>query len=457
MKNRIDMLNGPLMKNILLYTLPVIATGVLQLLFNAADLIVVGQFCGSKCIAAVGATGSLVNLIVNFFIGFSVGGGVIVAQNMGKKRYDTVSQSVHTSMLLAVFCGIILTAIGLIVSKWALGIMNTPEDVIDLSALYLKIYFIGSVPNLIYNFGAAILRAVGDTKYPLIFLSIGGIVNIILNFLFVTLFGMDVDGVATATVISQTISALFIVRALMKRTDACKLILKNLKISWKRVGEMFKIGIPAGLQSSVFSISNVIIQSSVNSFGAIALSGHAAAQSIDGFVMAAANSFDQPSMNFTAQNYGAGNFKRIKRIVITSMLCATMVGLTVGLGIFALGKPLLSIYINDSAEAISYGMLRLGITAPLYFLCAIMNVLGGAVRGLGHSFAPMVNAVFGACVLRIVFIFTLFKLPAYHSLQALYFSYPVTWIITCGLQAVTLIIVLKKIMKSHVPLNSAET
>ena len=449
-----DLSEGPLLKNIILYTIPIILTGILQLLFNAADLVVVGRFSGSDCVAAVGATGALINLLVNLFIGLSVGAGVTVAHGIGSGRSDDVEKTVHTAIPTAVVSGIFLTAVGICGARTFLELMGTDKDVIDLSVSYMKIYFCGITSSMLYNFGSAILRAAGDTKSPLYYLTAAGVINVILNLIFVCLFHMNVAGVALATAISQTVSALLILRTLMKRDDACRLELKKLGFSRRHLVKILRIGFPAGVQGSLFSISNVMIQSSINSFGKIAMTGNAAAGNIEGFVYTTMNSFHQTALNFTGQNYGAGKYDRIKKIMFICLTLVFTVGLTTGSLVRLFGKPLLSIYITDNPEAIKYGLLRMTCICLPYFLCGLMDVTTGLIRGLECSLAPMIITVVGVCGMRILWIYTVFRIPAYHTLKSLYLSYAISWSLTFAAELITFFIVYSKIKKHTPKLNN---
>lgn len=449
MKSRnTSMLEGPLFSNIVLYTIPIILTSILQLLFNAADLVVVGRFCGSVSVAAVGATGAITNLIVNLFIGLSVGAGVTVAHAIGSGDGEAVHRTVHTALPAALVSGVILTVVGVAFSEAFLRLMNTPENVLALSATYMKIYFAGITFTMVYNFCASILRAAGDTKSPLIFLSIAGVVNVVLNVIFVTLFNMNVAGVALATTISQGISAVLVVWALMRRTDACRLTLSKMRFYKAQLLKMLRIGLPAGVQGSLFSISNVIIQSSVNSFGDVLMSGNAAAGNIEGFVYVILNSFHQTAVNFIGQNAGAGQYKRAKKILFICLGSVTVAGLSAGALAYSLGPTLLSIYITDSAEAISYGMIRLAYICIPYFLCGLMDVSTGALRGMGASVSPMIISVLGVCGIRIGWIATIFQLPQFHTPQCLYFSYTVSWSLTFLIQMAAFLAVYRKRVNS---------
>ncbi|MBQ9940839.1 MAG: MATE family efflux transporter [Clostridia bacterium] len=436
-----DLTKGPVLPGIIKYTIPIIITSVLQLLFNACDLVVVGNYCGEVSVAAVGATGSLTNLFVNFFIGFSVGAGVTVAHGLGSQDDEEVHQAVHTSVLLSVVFGTLLTVAGFLCCETFLRWMGTPENVLPLSAVYMKIYFSGSIFVMLYNFVASIIRADGDTKSPLFFLMISGCVNVVLNVIFVTVFHMDVAGVALATLISQVLSAVLVVIALIKRKDSCRLYISNLKIYKEQLFEIIRVGLPAGIQSTVFAMSNVIIQSSVNSFGDMFMSGAAAAGSIDGFVYGAMNAFQQTSVNYVAQNTGARNPIRVKKVFWLCLACVSAVGILLGLSVYSGGPWLLSIYIKDSPQAISSGVIRMTYVALPYFLCGIMEVITGAIRGMGSSLPPMIISVIGVCGIRMVWLFTVFKM--FHNPHVLYASYPVSWIIT----GVLLLVVFFKIYK----------
>ena len=439
-----DMLRGPLGINIIRYTIPIILTSFLQLLFNAADLVVVGQYCGSVSVGAVGATGALTNLIVNLFIGLSVGAGVTVAHALGGHENEAASRTVHTALPAALVSGIILTVVGVLFSETFLRLMDTPESVLPLSAVYMKIYFGGITFTMVYNFCASILRAAGDTKSPLVFLSIAGVINVVLNVLFVRAFDMNVAGVALATIISQGISAVAMVVVLMRRTDACRLVLSKMRFHKVQLIKILRIGLPAGIQSSLFSISNVLIQSSINSFGDIMISGNAAAANIEGFVYVMLNAFHQTAVNFIGQNVGAHQYKRVYRILWICLGCAGVVGVCGGLLAYVCGPSLLSIYITDSAEAITYGMLRLTWVGIPYFLCGLMDVSTGALRGMGASVAPMVISVLGVCGIRIGWIATIFQIPQFHTPQCLYFSYTVSWMLTFVVQLLAFHIVFHK-------------
>jgi len=445
MRRNIDMLHGSLYKGILSYTIPIMLTSLLQLLFNAADLVIVGQYCGSISVAAVSATGAITNLIVNLFIGLSVGCGVTVAHGLGGQHDEEVHRIVHTALPTALAGGALLTVVGVVFADDFLRFMKTPNNVLPLSAVYMRIYFGGMVFSMVYNFCASILRAAGDTKSPLVFLSLAGVINVLLNIVFVTVFHMNVAGVALATAISQGVSAVLVVMALCRRTDACRLILRKMRFYKKQLFRMIRIGLPAGIQGSLFSISNVFIQSSINGFNSDAImSGNGAAGNIEGFVYVIMNSFHQTAVNYIGQNTGAHNFARIKKIFAVCLGYVFLFGAAAGFSVWFFGENLLPIYITDSPEAIAYGLIRFCYVALPYFLCGLMDVSTGALRGLGASFVPMLISIIGVCGIRIVWIYTIFQIPQYHTPQCLYMSYPFTWSITFLCQTMAFIIIYKK-------------
>lgn len=443
-KNNKNMLQGPLLPNIIRFTIPVILTSVLQLLFNAADLVVVGYYRSSASVGAVGATNAVTNLLVNLFVGLSVGAGVSVAHGLGSQNDKEVHNTVHTALPLALVGGALLTIVGVFVSKPLLELMETPKELLDLSALYMKIYFGGITFTMVYNFCAAILRAAGDTKSPLIYLVIAGCVNVVLNVIFVKFFHMDVEGVALATIISQALSALLVTRALMRREDACRLELRKIRFYGPQLAKIIRIGLPAGIQGSLFSVSNVIIQKSVNFFGEVFVAGNSAAVSIEGFMYVTLNSFHQTAVNFVGQNVGAKRYRRANRVVAICFACVTVVGLALGGMVYLFGEELLGIYIRDSAQAISDGMIRLSLVSLPYFVLGLMDVSTGALRGYGSSVAPMIISVLGVCGIRIGWIYTIFKIPAYHTPQWLYISYPISWLVTFLAQVTVFLFVIRK-------------
>lgn len=435
------MCNGPLLGKLLLFTLPLMLSGILQLLFNAADIVVVGKFSGSHALAAVGSTGALINLFINVFIGFSIGTNVLVAQYFGAKDEKNVQETVHTSMLLAVIGGVFLIAVGLLLARTMLVWMGTPDDVLDQAALYINIYFVGMPAMLVYNFGAAILRAIGDTRRPLYYLLAAGVVNVILNLIFVIGFQMGVAGVALATVISQAISAALIVRCLALSDGIYRLNLRMLHLHKPKLLRIVRIGLPAGLQGAVFSLSNVLIQSSINSFGSVAMAGSTAAGNIEGFVYTAMNSVYQTALSFVSQNVGGGKKERIPKIAWECMAIVFIIGAVMGNAAYQLGGSLLGIYSSDP-EVIRYGLARMQMICQVYFLCGMMDVTVGILRGMGYAIMPMLMSLAGACGLRVLWIFTIFRWN--RSLFVLYLSYPITWAVTLAAQMICLLVVWKR-------------
>lgn len=426
-KYEIDMINGPLLPKLILFSLPLMLSGCLQLAFNAADVIVVGRFAGDEALAAVGSTTALVNMLINVFVGLSVGANVIMAHDWGAKAFADVEETVHTSIAMSLFSGVVLIFIGCIFARPLLHLMGSPDNVIDLSTLYLRIYFAGMPLTMVYNFGSALLRALGDTRRPLYYLTAAGCINVPLNLFFVIVCKIGVAGVAIATVISQAVSAVLVVRCLVKMDGACHLNLRALRINRKKLLRILRIGLPAGIQGSLFSLSNVLIQSSINSFGSVAMAGNAAAQSVEGFVYTSMNAVHQAAVSFTSQNFGAGLFRRIDQIAIDCYVLVTGVGLVLGIGAWWFGDFLIGIYSADPA-VITAGVARLGITCTTYFLCGLMDTAMGVMRGMGYSVMPMLVSLTGACLFRIVWIHTVFTWT--RSLSVLYYSYPVSWLLT---------------------------
>ena len=435
------MCHGPLFSKIIMFAIPLILSGVLQLLFNAADIVVVGRFTGSHALAAVGSTSSLINLLVNLFIGVSVGANVLLGKFCGAQDYKNASETVHTAIYIAIWGGVIMIFAGLILARPLLELMGTPMDVIDLSVLYMRIYFIGMPAFMIYNFGAAILRAIGDTKRPLYFLTVAGVVNVLFNLLFVIVFKMGVAGVALATIISETISAGLIILSLMQSDGILRLHLKEMKFHKDKVAGMLKIGLPAGLQGMIFNISNVLIQSSVNSFGSVVMAGNTAASNIEGFVYTSMNAIYQTSLSFTSQNMGAKQYHRIDKILLQCLGVVTAVGLVLGVGAFLCGHTLLGIY-SSSEDVITHGISRLSVVSASYFLCGIMDVMVGSLRGMGYSIMPMLVSLTGACLFRVIWIFTIFQME--HTLFSLYISYPISWILTFSAHVICYLVVRRK-------------
>jgi putative MATE family efflux protein len=448
-KFQIDMINGPILKKLLIFAVPLILSSILQLLFNAADVVVVGRFDSDTALAAVGSTSSLINLLTNLFLGLSVGSNVLFARYIGAKDDKKASSTLHTSVMLSIICGLILTVIGLIFSSPLLVLMGSPKNVIGLSSLYLKIYFLGMPAMLLYNFGSAILRAIGDTTRPLIFLSVAGIINVILNLIFVIGFKMGVAGVAIATVVSQTVSTLMLVKCLMKMSGPCRLELSKLRLSCinsRDIHDILVIGLPSGMQGVIFSLSNVLIQSSINSFGDVAMAGNAAAANLEGFVYVSMNAFHQTCVSFTSQNYGAGKIRRIPKILIECELCVIFTGLLLGNLAYMNGTALIGIY-NSKPEVIAYGLERMKYICVPYCFCGIMDVLVGSIRGMGYSITPMIFSLLGACVFRIVWIYTYFA--AHRSLPVLYLSYLISWVLTAAAHLICFFIIYHVVKKNN--------
>ncbi len=437
----IDMLHGPLAGKLLLFALPLMASSLLQLLFNAADVVVVGRFVGKEALAAVGSNGALINLMVNLFVGLSVGANVVVARELGAGRQEDVRRSVHTSIALAGLSGVILMVLGAVLARQLLTLMSSPEDVIELSSLYLRIYFLGMPANMLYNFGAAILRAQGDTRRPLYFLSIAGVVNVCLNLVFVIVFHMSVAGVALATIAAQYISAVLVLLCLMRDEGPLHLELKALCLDKQVVKKIVRVGFPAGFQGMLFSLSNVVIQSTINSFGSVVVAGSAASSNIEGFVYAGMNAVYQTALTFVSQNYGAGECKRVDRISVLCLSYTTVIGLFLGGLAVIFGEQLAAIYAPGDPAVIAAAEERMMYVCTLYFICGLMDTMVGILRGLGHSVVPMIISLVGACGLRllwIAFVFPFFRTPA-----ALYISYPVSWVVTTAMHVIFFFMVRK--------------
>lgn len=439
-----DMTEGPVLTKILLFSIPLMFSSVLQILFNAADIVVVGKFVGDTALAAVGSNSALINLVTNLFIGLSIGANVIVARYFGGKQDEDTSIAVHTAIALGFISGIILTLIGIIGAPFFLRIMLTPEDVLPQAVLYLRILFAGITSMMLYNFGSAVLRAVGDTKRPLYFLLLAGTINVILNLFFVIVLKMSVAGVALATILSQALSCILVLWCLTKEDSAIKLNFKKIRINKIKFIQILKIGLPAGFQGVVFALSNTVIQSSVNSFGSVVMAGSAAAQNVEGIVYFAMNSFYQASISFTSQCYGAKKFARINRVLAMSLLCVVAAGLICGHGLLFLGYRILGIFSTNS-QVIVAGMNRLSVILSTYFLCGIMDVLVGALRGIGYSVLPMVVSLVGSCLLRLLWLATVFQMERFHSTTTVYLSYPISWIITLSVHAICFAVLRRKL------------
>ena len=444
-KYEIDMCNGTLMDKLISFSLPLMLSGILQLLFNAVDIIVVGRFTGRQALAAVGSTTALINIFTNLFIGISLGANVLAARFYASGKEKEMSETVHTSITLALISGLVMALAGVLLARFALNLTGTPNDVIDQSVLYMRIYFLGMPFFMLYNYGAAILRAVGDTKRPLFFLVISGMTNAVLNLVLVIVFHMGVAGVAIGTIVSQLISSILVLRCLYTSNTSYRLYFSKLGIKTQYLKQIFQVGIPAGIQSTVINLSNALLQSSVNSFGSVAMAGYTAANNIFGFLYMSVNAVTQSCMSFTSQNYGVKKLKRMDRVLLDCMILSVGVTLTLGCGAYFFGPELLKIYTSD-ADVIRCGVEVLAFTTVPYFCCGIMDLLPGALRGMGYSGVPMILSIIGTVGTRIVWIFGLF--PAHRSLSFLFISYPVSWILTILMQAVCFCFVRKHVHQS---------
>lgn len=441
-KYEIDMCNGSIMDKLISFSLPLMLSGILQLMFNAVDIVVVGRFSGSQALAAVGSTTALINIFTNLFIGISLGANVLAARFYASGREKEMSETVHTAITLALISGIIMAGVGLLLAKLALELMGTPSDVIELSTLYMRIYFCGMPFFMLYNYGAAILRAVGDTKRPLIFLIISGVANAGLNMILVIIFHMGVAGVGIGTVISQLISCILVLRCLYKSEGCYQLRFSKLRIQKVYLRQIFQVGIPAGIQSTVINFSNALLQSSVNSFGSTAMAGYTAANNILGFLYASVNAVTQACMSFTSQNYGVGKYKRMDRVLINCLILSVVISGVLGCGSYAFGTEILKVYTEDP-KVIQCGLEILSMTTVTYFLCGIMDLFPGALRGMGRSGVPMILSIIGTVGTRIVWIFMLF--PQHRSLKFLFISYPASWLFTIVMQVICFYFVRKQV------------
>ena len=429
MSNKIDMTTGAIFPKLVKFAVPLILSSVLQLLFNAADIVVVGRYAGDNSLAAVGSTSSLVNLLVNFFIGLGVGCNVVAANFLGAGKKDELNRTVHTTMVLSVIGGITLTLIGVLFSRQILVLMSSPGEVLPLSTLYLKVFFGGVTATVIYNFGAALLRAKGDTKRPLYILLVAGVINVVLNLIFVVCFHLDVAGVAFATVLSQIFSASCVIFILCHEEEEFRLDFRRLCLDREILPRIVRIGLPAGFQGMLFSFSNMIIQSSINSFGAVMVAGNSASQSIEGFVYISMNSFAQGTLTIAAQNMGAHKFDRIRRLIFIAEGVVICVGIVLSMTGYFFGRSLFSIY-SKNPLVIDAGMRRLRIILLTYFTCGMMDCMASAIRGIGHSVMPMIVTLIGACGLRIVYLLTFFRIPRFHTFESIFYSYPISWTVT---------------------------
>ena len=445
-KNRfeIDMCNGSIMNKLISFSIPLMISGILQLAFNAVDIVVVGRFSGSESLAAVGSTTALINVFTNLFIGISLGANVLAARFYAAGREKEMSETVHTAITFAIISGVVMALVGLFFSRGALELMGTPDNVINLSTLYMKIYFLGMPFFMLYNYGAAILRAVGDTKRPLLFLIVAGVINACLNLLLVIAFHLGVAGVAIATVTAQFVSCVLVLRCLYKSDSSYQLRFSKLMIKKVYLGQIFQVGIPAGIQSTVINFSNVLLQSSVNSFGSVAMAGYTAANNIFGFLYASINAVTQACMSFTSQNYGVRKFKRMDKVLANCAILSIIVSVVIGGGSYLLGHPILGIYTKQE-DVIQCGMEILSISTIPYFLCGLMDMIPGSMRGVGYSAVPMILSIIGTVGTRLVWIYGVF--PEHRSLYVLFMSYPVSWGLTIVMQAICLVFVRRKIRK----------
>lgn len=447
MKSRqIDMTTGSIAGKLIQFSLPLIASSLLQLLFNAADVVVVGRFAGDEYLAAVGSTSSLINLLTNLFLGLSIGTNVVAASFFGGKQSAKLQECVHTAILLSVFSGAILSVAGFFSSGLLLRAMMSPPEVLPLATRYLKVYFCGTLSMMVYNFASSLLRAKGDTQRPLYILALSGVVNVFLNLFFVIKCQMNVAGVALATVISQTLSAVLVLAVMASENDDFKLKLSRLKLNYHIAGRILKIGIPAGFQGIVFSLSNVIIQSSINTFGPIVIAGNSAGVAVEGFVYTSMNGFSQGALTFVSQNVGAKQWQRVKRVTVTAQLIVFVIGLVMGVGM-AVSASLVLSFFSTSFKVIDAGCERLHIICTFYALCGMMDCMGSAVRGTGHSTEPAIVAMVGSCLFRILWLATVFQVPAFHTTAVIFVSYPLSWLLTWAMHTVCFVLVFNKIKK----------
>ncbi len=441
-----DLTEGSIIRKLLMFSLPLMASNVLQLFFNAADIMVVGQFAGDNSLAAVGSTSSVIHLLTNIFMGLSVGVNVLVARFFAAKQEDELRKTVHTAITVSLFCGVLMVIIGEVAAKQILIWMGSPSEVLGLATLYLRVYFLGMPATILYNFGAAILRAIGDTKRPLYFLSISGLMNLVLNCVFVIVFHMDVAGVALATILSQALSALLVLKCLGEEEGAIHLTRSGLGIDKGILMQIIKIGLPAGIQSSLFSLSNVVIQSSINSFGPVAIAGNTAANSLEGFLNVMVNAFSQGCVSFVSQNVGARKYERINKIVIRIQICVFVTAVVLGNVVYMFGAPLLGLY-TDSPEVVASGMKRLMYAVRFYFFYGMMDSMVSALRGLSRAVVPMCVALLGVCGFRLLWIATVFSQEAFHSLETIYFAYPLSWGLTFAAHTVCFLVIRNQFKK----------
>lgn len=446
-KTEVDLTQGPIFGKIIRFTLPLIATGLLQTLYNASDMVVVGRYASDHAMGAVGACGALINLLINVFFGLAVGVGVSVAQGIGAKKYDDVEKIIHTSLIASFFCGIALGIFGFFMTEPLLKLMDTPSETLSEAVPYMKAYFVGIPASMVYNFMASALRSSGDTKRPLIILSISGLANVILNYIMVKFFSLGAVGVGVATAISQYISAVMIIIHMLKLDGCCKIRINKLRFDKSKLWIITKIGLPAGIQGTLFSLSNVIIQSTINSFGPVIVNGNSAASNIEGFIYISMNSLYQTVLTFVGQNIGAGTYERIKKIIFQCVILVTAVGFIMGMSAYIFGDTLLSIYAPESAEVRAAGMVRVSIICITYFTCGLMDVGCGVLRGMGKTILPMMVSLVGSCVFRIGWIKLIY--PHFNTVRSIYVSYPISWLITATVHFSLSIYFYRKLMKSN--------
>ncbi len=432
----------PYFKKILLFALPLMLSGIFQSLYVAADLVVVGRFEGDVALAAVGSTSSLSHLILSLFLGLAVGGGVCVAHGIGANDGEDIKRTVHTSILLAAIMGVAVAILGFFLAPVILRLMQTPEDVLPLATTYIKIIFLGSPALVIYNYAAAMLRASGDSKRPLIFLTVSGVVNIVLNLLFVAVLRMGVAGVALGTIIAQMTSAVMVIIHMRRIDGPLHLSIRRLSIDKERLKKILRIGIPSGIQGVLLAISNVTVQSSINSFGSAVIAGNSAAANVERFYYIAYHSFYDASITFVGQAVGAKRFDRIKRVVLTAMLCVVIFAVVLSAIGLIFAEPILKMYIPDNEDALDAAMLRFTTLVTPYFLCGFMEIMSGALRGMGRSLSSTTVSLIFACGLRIIWIGTVFKV--FTTPLCVYMTYPISWILTTLVSGILIVIAVKK-------------
>lgn len=445
----IDMCHGPILRKIILFAFPLLCTFLLQFFFTAIDIIVVGRFAGSNSLAAVGSNSSLINLMINLLVGLSIGANIITSKYYGAGQKEELSKAIHTSMAMSLWGGLILTVLGTMLAGTFLRWMQTPEEVLGLATLYLRIYFLGIIPTIVYNFGSAVMRAVGDTRRPLIFLIIAGIIKILFNLLFVIKFKWDVAGVATATIISQSIASAMIIFCMKRDRGSLKLDIRQIRLHKEQMLLIMKNGIPAGIQGMVFSLANVVILSSINLFGATVMAGNAASMNMEYLVYFSMHAFYLATISFTGQNMGAGNYRRIIKVQHTAMGCIVVAGIVSGGLLYLFGRQAAGLYSTDPA-VIDAAMLRLKFICLPYFICGIMEVLVGSLRGMGYSMMPTVVSIIGACIFRIVWVNTIFTIPEFHTREVIYAVFPISWIITSAAHYICFIFAMKKLVYSRI-------